>query len=203
MSSSDSESTLQTQDVGPDDAQAWVAAHGTYLFRYALGRVGNRELAEELVQESFVAAWTKRASFQGKSGQRAWLTGILRHKLIDHFRRRARERPVDDLELEDPVVSGQFTKRGFWRNPPKAWGCDPTQLLENHEFWGIFRGCLGGLPEAQARAFVLRELEEVDAQETCQVLQVAPTSLWQLLSRARARLRKCLEAKWFAQEGRP
>ncbi len=83
----------------PED---WVDQHGDYCFRFAVLRVHDSEVAQDLVQETFVAALEARDRFAGRSAERGWLVGILKHKLIDHFRRTSRECVLDDVgQLED------------------------------------------------------------------------------------------------------
>ncbi|MCD6497028.1 MAG: hypothetical protein J7M25_01835 [Deltaproteobacteria bacterium] len=72
---------IQVSAVDPDPAR-WVDEHGDTLYRYAILRVGNRELAEELVQETFLAGLQGLARFQGQSGMQTWLVGILKHKIM-------------------------------------------------------------------------------------------------------------------------
>ena len=75
------------------DPAKWVEAHGNYLYRFALGRLRNPELAKNAVQETFLAALKARKRFSGKSSERTWLIGILKHKIIDYFRTQYREVP--------------------------------------------------------------------------------------------------------------
>src|SRR6188768_927125 len=85
-----------------DSAQAdsWVDEHGDYLYRFALMRVRDPEAAQDLVQETFVAAIRASDRFQGTSSLRSWLAGILKHKIIDYFRERARTVLAADLERD-------------------------------------------------------------------------------------------------------
>ena len=76
--------------VGRCDPTAWVEQHGDYLFRYALIRLRNESVAEDLVQDALLAAFQGKERFTGSSTERSWLTGILKHKIMDHFRRLAR-----------------------------------------------------------------------------------------------------------------
>jgi RNA polymerase sigma-70 factor (ECF subfamily) len=78
-----------------------------------------------------------------------------------------------------------------------SWGESPGQLLEAKEFWNVLTGCLSGLPEAQRRAFSMREFDGFSSDEIREVLDVSPTNLWVMLHRARAKLRRCLEVNWF------
>lgn len=185
----------------------WLADHGDALFGFALLRVRDRAAAEDLVQETLLAAWRGRESFAGGSTERTWLIGILKHKLIDHWRRSARE-PQNQIPAgaaaDEPDVLEQLfdaAEKDHWRVQPSPW-YDPDAALEQQQFWQIFTDCIAALPPAQAQAFSLCELDGLDGPEACKVLAVAPTNLWVMLHRARLRLRQCLENHWFEREQR-
>src|SRR5882724_10638082 len=81
----------------------WLSAHGDYLFNLAVGQVRDPLVAEDLVQETFLAALKARERFSGRSSDRTWLVGILRSKIYDHLRRVCRERPVrSETEFSRP-----------------------------------------------------------------------------------------------------
>jgi len=176
------------------DPEKWVDRHGDILYRFALLRVGDPSVAEDLVQESLCAAYEARERFSGRSSERTWLVGILKHKIADHFRRGAREIVVSDgFERAAGEEGDAFDERGRWRTPPVEWGGSPEDLVENHEFWEVFHHCLDGLSEGLRRVFSLRELDGLESGEVCKVLGITPTNLWVGLHRARNGLRKCLE----------
>lgn len=181
----------------PIDPETWVDRHGDILYRFALMRVGDTSVAEDLVQETLCAAFEARKRFSGRSSERTWLVGILKHKIADHFRRGAREIVVSDGFDRVAGEEDAFDERGRWRSPPAEWGGSPEELLENHEFWGVFQHCLDGLSEGLRRVFSLRELDGLESTEVCKVLDITPTNLWVSLHRARNGLRKCLEKNWF------
>jgi RNA polymerase sigma-70 factor (TIGR02943 family) len=187
---------LRGQAMATDPAR-WVDEHGDYLFRFALSRLRRREAAEDLVQETFLAALRARERFAGASSERTWLVGILKRKIVDHLRRTGREQPAGDLAAVDRWADGLFDERGHWRKKPGKWPADPSAALEKTEFWSIFSRCLGKLPERLANAFVLREVEELDSHEVCKVLGVSANNLWVMLHRARLGLWRCLEINWF------
>jgi RNA polymerase sigma factor (sigma-70 family) len=89
---------LNSADPDPSE---WVAQYGDYLFRYAMLRLRDRSAAEDLVQETFLAALKSRGSFSGNSSESTWLIGILKHKIADHFRHQAREAPLEENDLRD------------------------------------------------------------------------------------------------------
>lgn len=181
------------------DAHTWLEEHGDALYRYALVRVRNAAAAEDLVQETLLAALTARERFAGESSLRTWLIAILRNKLADHFRRLAREAPLAD-DPDDDAVEAMFddTADQHWRSPPGIWA-NPAGALEQRQFWQAFTDCLKQLPPRQAQVFGLCELDGLGGEEACKVLGLSPSNLWVLMHRARLRLRQCLETRWFSQ----
>lgn len=182
------------------DPEAWVEAHGDALYRFALLRLRDPRLAEEIVQETFLAALQSRDRFLGQSSERSWLIGILKHKVIDHFRKNSRERPADDIGSSEDDPEGAFDGNGHWKRDetgPAEWAADPDLLLERKEFWTAMERCLSKLPSQMASAFSLREIDEYDSREVCEVLAISASNLWVLLHRARMQLRKCLEVHYF------
>jgi len=182
-----------SKPLKPED---WVALHGDVLFRFAIMRVKNPEIAEDLVQETLLAALKGKESFSGKSSERTWLVGILKHKIADHFRKSTREQPVEDpqiyIDSEDPFDAG-----GRWKAGPGEWGQSPVKSLENQDFWGVLAGCVEELPERPRQVFSLRELDGMESTQVCKVLSISSTNLWVILHRARAQLSRCLEINWF------
>lgn len=185
-----------------DIIESWVDEHGDYLFRYALPRVRDRHVAEELVQETYLAALKAVESFRGDSNPRTWLVGLLRRKIADHYRKRSREGKVESIDTTDPMIDAWFDDKGSWIKRPSRCEMDPAELLQRADFWVVLENCVQALPERQAAAFTLRMMDARESEEVCKVLSITTTNLWVALHRARARLRACLEANWFESEAR-
>jgi len=183
------------------DPGKWLEAHGDYLYRYALARVRDAAAAEDLVQETLLAAVRGQQNHAGRSSERTWLVGIMKHKVIDHFRRVARngsfQLNVGEAEI-DFEESGPW--RGHWReeHAPNSWTVDAGQWLESGEFWETFHRCLSQLPQQMSIAFTLREIDGLTSTEICDILNITPNNLWVLLHRSRRKLRQLLEANWFS-----
>ena len=178
--------------------EQWVDLHGNHLYRFALSRLRNPELAENAVQETFLAALNAKRKFKGKSTERTWLIGILKHKIIDHYRKRYREIPVTDLLGDDQqTIDSFYDTTGHPKKFPSDWLPNPRELISNSEFWQVFEECLKKLPKATADAFHLREIDKMNTTEICKILKVTSTNLWVMLHRARLQLRGCLENNWF------
>jgi RNA polymerase sigma-70 factor (TIGR02943 family) len=173
----------------------WLKEYGDALYRYALARLRRCHDAEEVVQETLLAAFKARSQFKGHSHPLTWLMGILRRKILDRLCATAREAAETDLgELE-----AWFDAGGHWRKSPKHWG-DPAAFAERAEFWRVVRDCLAKLPPRMAEAFTLRTIEDERSDDVCRELAISPANLWVLLHRARLRLVRCLEINWFNGE---
>jgi RNA polymerase sigma-70 factor (TIGR02943 family) len=178
------------------DPASWVKSHGDAMYRYALGRVRDPEAAQNLVQEAFVAALKGKDRFSGRSTERTWLIGILKHKVIDHFRAGAREASTEHVEDLADQTDSLFRTNGRWKNGPSDWGRDPEAAATSLDFWRVLESCIGKLPQRQATAFSCREVDGMETAEICKNLEITETNLWVTLHRARAGLRRCLELNW-------
>lgn len=182
------------------DPEKWVVDYGDYLYRYALSRVQDPATAEDLVQETFLAALRAQGGFRGQSSERTWLTGILKHKVIDHIRRKSRERPVNDIEASVDSLDERFDDKGHWRVGPAKWTVNPRKLLEQKEFWKVFYSCLSKLSDRLAQALVLREMDGLSSDEIRKIFNISETNTYVLLHRARMRMRRCLDVNWLEKE---
>jgi RNA polymerase sigma-70 factor, ECF subfamily len=182
---------------------AELDTHRRYLLRVAHLQLRDADLAEDVVQETLVAALSAQAGFTGKSSVKTWLTGILKHKIVDAIRHKQRQPIIQasfdeetDLDDFDPL----FKDNGGWAAPPADWG-DPENALSRRQFFDIMELCLEKLPPNTARVFVMREVMELESDEICKELTITANNLWVILYRARMALRLCLEQNWFAGQG--
>jgi RNA polymerase sigma-70 factor (TIGR02943 family) len=187
------------------DPATWVDAYGDRLFRYALSRIRDARAAEDLIQETLLAAFKGRDRFKGESAELTWMIGILRNKIFEHLRRQAREVPLSpatDGEDRGDREESLFDGTGHWKEAvaPADWGGEPQKKAESAEFASALKDCLEALTPNVARAFVLREMEGVAHRACADALGVPPGRLAVLLYRARLRLRRCLERGLFAPE---
>ncbi|WP_367026181.1 sigma-70 family RNA polymerase sigma factor [Methylococcus sp. ANG] len=187
----------------PSAPETWLDAYGDYLYRYALLQVRNEALAEDLVQETLLAALKCHEGFNGRASERTWLTGILKHKILDQLRRQYREVPLGDeagadCAEEDFGTDDFFTARGQWAAKPLSWN-DPAKATENALFWEVLNLCIERLAPKQRQLFVLRELHGSSNEEICKDMGISMTNAGVMLYRARMSLRQCLELNWFGQ----
>ena len=185
------------------EPRAWLERYGDGLYRFALARVRDPGAAEDLVQETLLAAWAGRDSFKGDCAERTWLTAILKHKVVNWLRKRVRERlrtTEGTGAAGDEFEDGLFNRRGIWRRSVQDRMGDPAWPAEREEFWAALRGCVGQLPPRLRDIFVLRYLDEAAAAEVCRELGLSEANLWTMLRRARLRVGACLAAGWMGGE---
>jgi RNA polymerase sigma-70 factor (ECF subfamily) len=188
------------------DPEQWVERHCDALYRFAVARVPTRETAQDLVQETFLAAWRSASGFEGGATERTWLMRIMRNKLVDYYRKQRPEVAVGEVEELAAVGARAFRSSGLlhagaWNLSvaPKPWG-DAVQCLEMAEFWEVVRQCANQLPPKAGHVFLMRELDGQSTEEICSALRMSPNHVGVLLHRARLALRRCLELRWFKNE---
>lgn len=183
------------------DANEIAALHHDML-RFARLQLRDEQAAEDAVQEAITAALTSRQQYAGRSKLKTWVFSILRNKIIDVIRDRARH-PTQSYDEEiDNKIDAQFDQRGHWRKEerPTSWA-KPEQNLEDEQFWRVFEACMDYLPENTARVFMMREMLGLETEEICIELAISESNCWVILHRARSKLRLCLTENWFAGEG--
>lgn len=196
-------SEAPAQSKKTPDCAAWLEEHGDYLYKFAIFRLRDESAAEDVVQETFLAALKAYEKFEGRGSERTWLTGIMKHKITDHFRRAVREAPIGEDDEEGPEHKELFRESGQWSGhwdadrAPTEWHATPAELIERTDFWRTFNDCLSPLPQRTASAFTLREVDDLKSEEICEILNISASNLWVMLHRARLHLRNCLELNWF------
>lgn len=180
-----------------DDPEKWVDQYGNDLFRFALARLADPEIAKDIVQETLVAAVHAFQHFQGRSAIKTWLIAILKRKIVDHFRRIKSHQSLMNIENLSTHTDQMFDESGHWRSMPSDWSAHPGQIYEQQEFMDVLYQCISKLPDRLAEIFMLREFEELSTAQICRQLSITESNSWVLLYRARLQLRSCLESNWL------
>lgn len=177
-----------------DDFRSRVERERPYLLRYASLQLRDAQAAEDAVQDTLLAALAGESGFGQRASLRTWLTGILKHKIIDAIRRTSREAPA----AGEDEFEALFDERGHWIEMPGAWS-DPDASLDQKRFFAALELCLARLPMKTAQTFMMREHMGLETDEICKELAITATHCWVLLYRARMALRECLNKEWFGK----
>lgn len=183
------------------DVENWLHHHADALYRYARLRVRADSVAEDLVQETFLAALRNQDQFEGRANVRTWLTSILRNKIFDHYRARSGDKLVTDADLSSD--NEHFSETNQWRTRPADWGSAPDATLQSAEFQQTLKECIAKLPSPQREIFCLRELDQQSTENICKMFTITPTNLWTMIHRAKLQLRSCLQRRWFGGDDAP
>ena len=179
------------------NAETWVGEYGDALFHFALARVREKDIAEDLVQETFLSAVGSQTRFKGLSSEKTWLFSILKHKVMDYFRKVKAASQVNattDHAVDADTFLGLYDG---WQAASAHWSTDPDAVHENKEFLEKFFQCLSRLPKRTADVFVYREIDGLSTAEICKLLGISTSNCWTMLYRARIRLRQYLAAYGF------
>lgn len=184
--------------INPED---WPYEYGDMLYRYAYRRVANKENAEDLVQETLLAGFLAYDKFTGKSAVSTWLVGILKHKIIDLFRKQRRDSVIlNHDELAEDILAAQFDQNGAWRFNVLEWKT-PDKEMENTQFLAVLNQCVARLPQRFSDLLFLRTESQLSTEDCCQLLGFeTDNQLWVALSRTRIKLRQCLDVYWFERD---
>lgn len=185
------------QNLSSFDPGKWVDNYADTLYAYTMARVNDMQQAEDIVQNTFLSAWKGRETYKGQASEKNWLFAILKNKIIDHFRKQSQNKVTaiaDEKEM--------YFEDGHWKaeSAPKEWGIDMDQPVETKEFYSVLDKCKQKLKDIQQSVFVMKYMEDIDADEICKVLNITPSNYWVLIHRAKLHLRKCLEKNWIGIE---
>lgn len=182
-------------------ASEWVNLFGDALFSYAMRYVRRESLAEDLVQDAFVSALQNLSKFEGRSAFKSWLTGILRHKILDYIRDSAREKtePLSELGGREYDSLFDITEHYNAHGQIEQWDLNPEAAIEQRQFVTTLDSCLAKLNQTMRQVFLLREVEDLERGEICNITGLSPTNVGVVLHRTRLLLRECLEKNWFGK----
>lgn len=175
----------------------WVNSYGDNLFNYAYFRLKNREIAEDIVQDTFIDALAAAHNFRGECKEKTWLFSILHNKIVDYLKIAQK---TNFIELNDNFNDYYFNKEKFsgWYadKSPKLWHFD-TDATETEDFYKVLNFCLNKLPTIMTGVFFSKYLEGEDPSVVQQKFDISSSNYWVILHRAKISLRECLEKMWF------
>ena len=186
------------------EPEKWVERYSDYLYSFALSRLSRKDVAEDMVQETFLAAWNAKAGFKSNASEKTWLTSILKNKIVDYYRKSSTKNELNLLDKDssnsntDPFFRSEGKYEGHWTNSasPQDWKKDLKSKVEAEEFQDILRSCLTKLPEKTRAVFVMKMMDDEESETICKELDITPSNFWILMHRAKLQLRKCMQQNW-------
>jgi RNA polymerase sigma-70 factor (TIGR02943 family) len=171
-----------------------VEKHTDEMLSWAYHKTSSPEVAEDLVQETFLAALESVEKFRGDSSSKTWLFAILNNKINDHYRKKVYQPAL----IETTSFADFFGETEGWQKnkKPGKWH-EEENLLDNDEFQKVLQYCLDALPDNWNICVKLKYLSGKKGEEICQEIGITPTNFWQIIHRAKLQLRDCVDGKWF------
>ncbi len=175
-----------------------VRRHGGALLRFARLFVRETSVAEEVVQDTWMAVLEGLGGFEGRASFKTWLYRILANRARTRAVREGRTVPFSALAEtgndEHAVHPERFDAGGMWRDPPVGWTDEtPERLALEAETRQVMEAAVQALPAAQRAVLVLRDEDGLETEEICNLLDLTVTNQRVLLHRARTRVRQALE----------
>lgn len=180
-----------------DNFEQWVNTHAKYLFNWALFKTSNIADSEDLVQDTFIAAYKGLSNFDHRSLPRTWLVSILKNKLVDYYRKRNREQNV--FIQDDALIDGIdfFVEDDSWNNTLNPEYCEEEidEVFDQVGISELLETCIEHLPIKWGACLRLKFLENHNGKKICELLEISQANYWQILHRAKLNLRYCIQKR--------
>ncbi len=174
----------------------WIDKYSDYLFNYTIVRVDDREIAKDIVQETFFAGLRSMKNFKGEASERTWLISILKRKIIDHYRKINSNKGKAEVRM---AYNSDSETEGDWLEERVAdpYAENAENKIENNELGKAIQNCLSKLPEKQATIFRMKTIDGFDTETICNEFDITASNLWVIIHRARTAMAACMEKNWF------
>lgn len=172
----------------------WVNEFSDGLYSWAYFKTSNKELAEDLVQETFLSAYKGIENFKNESQPKTWLFRILNNKIIDYYRKAAtqKEQNIDN----ETAINSLFDDKNHWNSTINFSLEEEENLLDNTEFIETLNNCINKLPSNWRIAIESKYQNDIKAQDICKDLNITQSNYWQIIHRAKLQLKICIEKNW-------
>ncbi|WP_295984631.1 sigma-70 family RNA polymerase sigma factor [uncultured Algibacter sp.] len=173
----------------------WIDLYSDYLFNYTISRVSDREIAQDLVQDTFLAGLKSMKNFKGEASERTWLISILKRKIIDYYRKINSNKGKAEVRIN----YNDSESEGDWLEERVADPFDKNaeDTLQNSELGDAIHNCLEKLPKKQADVFKMKTILGYETEVICNELNITASNLWVIIHRARTGMADCLKQNWF------
>ncbi|MBO3099784.1 sigma-70 family RNA polymerase sigma factor [Gelidibacter pelagius] len=173
----------------------WIELYSDYLFNYTISRVNDREIAKDIIQDTFFAGLKSMKNFKGEASERTWLISILKRKIIDYYRKINSKKGQAEVRMTYNTDENE----GDWleERVEDMTYLNAQDILENTELGDAIYDCMSKLSERQATVFKMKTILNYETETICNELNITPSNLWVIIHRARIALAECMEKNWF------
>lgn len=186
-----------TESRNPLDPSTWIDRYSDELYKFTCLRINNADDAKDLLQETFLAALRNIDSYRGDISEKNWLYLILKNKIIDFYRKKAKSLQAEIPAMIEKEYDEYFDDAGHWKKEayPQEFSVS-FQSSDEIELRNLIEKCMQKLNELQRMIFTLKYIDERDSGEICKELEITSSNYWVIVHRAKLNLRQCLEKKW-------
>jgi RNA polymerase sigma-70 factor (ECF subfamily) len=181
-------------------ADRWVKEYADYLFYFAYQRVDDIELANDLVQDTFLSALENQDKFEGRSSELTWLRTILKNKIIDNYRKQSTGLGKISFvsSFSQDETNDFFDDNGIWKDEfaPRPFHVEADEKLYAKEFYKVLAFCMKKLPKLWSAVFSMKHIDEEESTIICEALRISNANYWVIIHRAKLKLRNCLQNNW-------
>jgi RNA polymerase sigma-70 factor (ECF subfamily) len=182
---------LESLRAGNEDAfSLLVARYQQPMVRFARSLVPSQAIAEEAVQDTWMAVVRGIDRFEGRSSFKTWLFRVLTNRARSAGYGEQRHLPSESARAVD---LSHFDAEGQWAQPVESWSDETVERLDAAQWTKPLRAALDDLPPRQRQVVLLRDVEGLSTAEVCGILEISPGNLRLLLHRGRNRLREALQ----------
>lgn len=180
------------------DPLTWVEKYADYLYRFAISRLRDEEVARDLVQDTFLAGLQQLARFERNSSEKTWLTAILKNKITDFYRKQAAKGLKEVRQSEFEQVDFFDAENGHWNveYAPQSFGLETDNPLLIKELGNVLTGCLKKLPSLWFSVFSMKHMDDLASEKICLELKLTDANFWVIMHRTKLNLRACLQKHW-------
>lgn len=177
------------------DPNKWIERYSDYLFNYTITRVNDREIAKDLIQDTFFAGLKSMKNFKGEATERTWLISILKRKIIDYYRKINSKKGQAEVRMTYNTDENE----GDWleERVEDEGVLNAQETLENTELGDAIYNCMDKLSDKQATVFKMKTILNYETETICNELNITASNLWVIIHRARTAMAECMEKNWL------
>lgn len=178
----------------------WVKLYGDILFSVALQKTNSKELAEDLVQDTFLSAVKALPNYRGETSEKNWLFTILNNKIIDYYRKKGRSQTTEEyLNFTNEIFNDGLFEDNHIKG--KTWQANWSTLadagIDSKDFQKVFAACLNKVPLKMKPIFISKFYDDFTTEELCENYSITTANLWVIIHRVKVILKNCLTQHWF------